>query len=194
MSESESYLINRVGTCRNCVVDFMIHNWEPCDLCNVLMCPTHYKASLKCDLCKYVPDDHDVCIICDCPTISRSGSWSDNMSFSDSRVSCTTVVEFCDDCRKNFIEPHVHPNKADVHYQTFSDVLQEHGGVYIGGPWYDLFRAGNELNYKLIQDGRKQLIAHYKKTVPTVILPEIAMLIIEYCGFARDIVFEGGIF
>ena len=103
------------------------------------------------------------------------------MAFSESRASPQTELEVCDNCKTCFIDP-------DVNYQTFSSVIHAQGAFR--GPAYNMFREGNELNYKLIQDGRKQITEYYKKTIPEFILPEIAMIIIEYCGFARDIVFE----
>ena len=192
MDGKKDYLINKVGTCRKCVTT---NGWGFCGVCGVLVCDKHDSDGYGppvCDLCKYVPDGHTVCIICDCPAICAEEydeGFSTNMAFSQSRVSSITEVATCDNCRTCFIDPHVYP-KTDLFYQSFACVINEHGGVYIGGPRYDLFRAGNEINYKLIQDGRKQITEYYKKTIPGFILPGIAMIIMEYCGFARDIVFE----
>ena len=64
MSETK-YLVNIVGTCRNCVVDLKKDRWVFCFVCSALMCPTHRNEGRICNLCKYVPDEHAVCISCD---------------------------------------------------------------------------------------------------------------------------------
>ena len=190
MDKSKSYLINMVGTCRNCVVDNTKEHWELCDICRVLVCPTHYNNLRICDLCKFVPEEYIVCTICDCPAVCNAeyDILVNQMAFSNSCASSINEVDICDKCRKNFINPHVYPN-TNVHYQTVSCVINEMVGVMGASP-YDVFRDGNELNYKLIQDGRDKILEHYRKTIPIFILPCIANIIIEYCGFARDIVFE----
>jgi hypothetical protein len=189
MAENKWYLVNIVGTCRNCIVDLTKEQWNPCFWCDVLMCPTHYRASHSCDLCKYIPDDSIVCTICDCPTdlSVECGIYCEDMAFSDSRVSDVTDVYICVDCNARFIKPYVYPN-TNVYYQTVTYIYDKQAEWI--RPTYDVFRAGNELNYKLIQDGRDKILEHYKKTIPIFILPDIANIIIEYCGFARDIVFE----
>ncbi len=190
MAENKRYLINMVGTCRNCVVDLTKEQWCLCFWCEVLVCPTHYNGIDNCDLCKYLPDDCIVCIICDCPTdfSTEYRMYCGDMAFSDSRVSDVTTVDICADCNSRFIKPYVYPN-TNVYYQTV-DYISDKQAKVLGNPPYDVFRAGNELNYKLIQDGRAKILEHYKKTIPIFILPCIANIIIEYCGFARDIVFE----
>ena len=82
--------------------------------------------------------------------------------------------------------------RTNIRYQTFKAILNEEGGAWLGGIPYDLFREGNEINYKLIQDGRKKILYNYKKVVPMFIIYDIAAIIIEYCGFARYIIFEEG--
>ncbi len=184
MDKSKRYLVNIVGKCRNCVVDLTKDRWVFCFGCDVLMCNVHRNEERICDRCSCVPDGYDVCIICDCPAICSSElieGFSDNMAFSESHASPITELKVCDDCKICFIDP-------KVNYQTYCSVI--HAQLAFRGPAYNMYREGNELNYKLIQDGRKQILEHYKKTIPTFILPCIANIIIEYCGFARDIVFE----
>jgi len=203
---TKTYLVNLVGTCRNCVID-KNEWWHRCRNCEVMICAKHANVMKTCDLCKYIPNNYNVCIICDCPisdepdydepvdaeeTVDDDKSYNDShgqMGFSESRVSPSTEVNICNNCRKNYITPLVYPNTSD-NYLTHLDILDMHASVIGGIVHYDAFRYGNNFNYKLIQDGREQIIKFYKNTIPLFILPEVANIIIDYCGFARDIVFE----
>jgi hypothetical protein len=81
----------------------------------------------------------------------------------------------------------VFPN-TDVHYQDFYTVYKYR--EFHRNSNFDKFKKGNEINCKLIQDGRKKILDTYKKVVPEFIIPPIAAIIIEYCDFARSIIIE----
>jgi hypothetical protein len=194
---AKKYIISKVGTCAQCLNKDC--EWQTCESCDSLICDDHIGDNadiprLYCELCKYIPELHHVCIICDCSAsceIEYKNSILEKMAFSESRVWSYTIISICDYCRINYIDPMVKP-RTDVRYQTFKAILNEEGGAWLGGIPYDLFREGNEINYKLIQDGRKKILDTYKKVVPMFILPGVAGIIIEYCGFARSIIFEEG--
>ena len=193
--DTSKYLINKIGACRNCVRDCRglsdYNEYDECEKCNALICSKHSKNTYICKLCQHIPKDCDICIICDNPAIRNTNyvdDWSSIMAFSESYVSLATVLYVCDYCKINHLTPLIYPN-TDINYQSYSDIMDEHGGVWIGGPSYELFSKGNEINYQLIYTCREKILTHYKNTVHIFILDDIARIIIEYCGFARDIVF-----
>ncbi len=186
MSKIPNYFINIIGYCRTCICDADICN--ECDICKVLICNKHITKSSRCKLCEDVSDKYIVCIICDnyiLYNVDEYDGYSESMAFSDSYARCTTEVYICDYCKTN----HLNPLTTNIMYQTYESVLSEHGGVWLGGPSYNLFRSVNETNYKLIQTCRKKIITYYQSVIHKFILSDIAKIIIEYCSFARDIVF-----
>ena len=87
----ESYVINKVGACRDCLVD--IDALSECYKCQSMICAKHYKET-GCDLCKNVP--HAVCVICDNATEWYSPFDEDRsprMTFSISFTSPYTVLD-----------------------------------------------------------------------------------------------------
>jgi len=199
------YLITKVGIYNNCTGCFDIARpWNNyCGTCGILVCDKHSVKSEAynevdelngyietCELCTYVPDEYRICEICDCPSVSSvslNGDISDNMGFCGDHVANIFNVHICDYCTKNYIVQYLKPKFPKSMYQTEAGIYHLLEVFSTGHGW---IKEGNDFNYKLIQDGREQIIEYYKETIPLFILPEVAAIIIDYCGFSRKIVLK----
>jgi len=169
-SDALPHKIVYLGSCKKCVVKYP---YETCFKCGAIICDKHYDGML-CPLCKYVPSDYEICVICDYPT-KPMDDVSKRLTFTINGVFDPLCI--CGNCQISHIKAMVTPNTYLL-YQSYNDVVQRR-----------ILKKGNEINYTLIKDGREQIIKFYKNTIPLFILPEVAAIIIDYCGFTREIVF-----
>ena len=186
--DERSYVINKVGPCRNCVAD--ADELLECYKCQSLLCVKHYNET-ECELCRNVPYGHDICIICDNHAecyMPFDKDCTSPMAFSSSYTSPYTIVRLCKYCRVNHLTPLIYPITT-VRYQSLDYILNKYANRTGDGPQYDDFRLGNNTNYKLIQDCRKKITTHYNDVVGGFMPNDIVIIIVGYCGFARDIVF-----
>jgi len=183
-------------------------NDKTCVRCGSLLCDKHAititlvnkekSTEVKvCIWCKDLPDGYGICMICDCPTISRlsrdNPSFSNNIGFYGTDIRNYFDVDICDYCHKTHVIPLnvkdelYDPDEADkVHYFTLGYMYRTH--ILLGSN-YKPCKKFNDSNNELILKGRNKILEYYKETIPLYILPDVAKIIIEYCGFARFIEF-----
>ncbi len=193
-----NYLINITGACRHCQLS-KEHMSNYCNKCNAIICDAHYDENTEiCELCKYSPPNYFTCFVCEISSSECQLSWrySDDegvtddafdMAFSDSSASCYTRMLLCNYCVENIIKPYI--KEHNIWHQSTMSILDDHGGVWLNGPTYDMFRKGNDTNYDIIQAARAKIINNYRQIVPQFILPDVAIIIIQYCQFSREIMF-----
>jgi hypothetical protein len=144
--------------------------------------------------CKDLPEGYGICVICDCPTISRlsrdNPSFSDNMGFYGTDIWNYFDVDICDYCHKtHVIPPNVKDNPANADKVYYWTLGYMYGTRVLLPNDYQACKKFNDSNDKLIQKGRNKILEYYKKTIPEFIIPPIAAIIIEYCDFNRFIEF-----
>jgi hypothetical protein len=107
------------------------------------------------------------------------------MAFSESHIGVVLKVFICKYCIKKLVMPYIITNY--LQYQTYQNIICQHD--WTRSAYYNHYKEGNDTNYNIIQASRTKIIDNYRQIIPQFILPDVAQIIIEYCQFARHIVF-----